>query len=145
MDAKPLPTESSKFSKILRAWVVFFLCWLTGFAFSYLRMYCRWGWPSHSHFLIFLNNQLFFYSQTALPHSLSIIGDNTAREIASVPVILCVSILFWLGIGVAFAWLVHRLRLFLTIPLALVSIFVALLAAQAFLYLFTIKIEVLGP
>ena len=56
-----------------------------------------------------------------------------------------VGILFWLAAGFAFAWFTRRLRLYFIIPLAVISVFVVLIAEQAALGLFGVQIDVIAP
>ena len=130
-------------SKVVKAGAAFFLCWLAGFGVSYILIYSRFRWPD-SHLIVFFLNQIFFYIQTALPHSFSTVGDN-GHFVLSGSAAIIVGIIFWLAVGFAFAWLTRRLRLYFTVPLAVVSIFVALIAAQALLYLFSIQIDGIAP
>jgi hypothetical protein len=58
---------------------------------------------------------------------------------------MIVSVIFWIVVGFAFAWFTRRLRLYFIIPLAVISIFVVLFAAQALLYFFGIRIDVIAP
>jgi hypothetical protein len=138
-----MTTKLTKFPKIAKAGAAFFLCWLAGSGVSYILIYSRFRWPDN-HLIVFFLNQIFFYVQTALPRSFATIGDNN-HEVLSGPAAIMVGIIFWLAIGFAFAWLTRRLRLYFTVPLAVVSIFVVLIAAQALLYFFSIQIEVIAP
>jgi hypothetical protein len=133
----------TEFPKVAKAGAAFLLCWLAGFGVSYLLIYSRFHWPD-SHLIVFFLNQIFFYVQTALPQSIVTVGDN-GREVLSSPWSVVLSVLFWLVIGFAFAWFARRLRLYFIIPLAVISVFVALIAAQALLYLFGIQIDVIAP
>ena len=135
--------QRTDFPKVAKASAVFFLCWLAGFAISYVRIYSKWGWPDN-RLITFFNNQIFFYIQTALPRSFSTIGDNN-HEVISGSWAIILSVIFWLVIGFVFAWFARRLRLYFTIPLAVIAIFVALIAAQALLYLFGLQIDVIAP
>lgn len=139
-----MTTKHTEFPKLAKGGVVFFLCWLAGFGLSHIWACSRFHSPD-SHLLVFFLNQIFFYSQTAVPHSLSAVdGDGHGRVILSGWLLLILSILFWLAIGGAFAWFTRRLRLYFTVPLAVVSVFAALIAAQVFLYLFSVRIDVLS-
>jgi len=138
-----MTTKHTEFPKLAKSGATFFLCWLAGFGVSYLLIDSRFRWPD-SHLIVFFLNQIFFYIQTALPHSFSTVGDNN-HFVLSGSAALIVGIIFWLAVGFAFAWLTRRLRLYFTVPLAVVSIFVALIAAQALLYLFSIQIDVIAP
>jgi Na+/H+ antiporter NhaD/arsenite permease-like protein len=134
---------NTEFPKAVKAGVVFFLCYLAGFVVSLIRIYSHSRWPDN-RVIIFFYNQIFFYIQTALPHSFSTIGDNN-HEVISGPPAVILSIIFWLAIGFAFAWFTRRLRLYFTIPLAVIAIFVSLIGAQALLYLCGIQIDVIAP
>jgi len=133
----------TEFPKIAKAGAAFFLCWLAGFGLSDLLIYSHFRWPD-SHLVVFFLNQIFFYVQTALPRSFVTTGDNN-HEVLSGAATIIVGVIFWLAVGFAFAWLTRRLRLYFTIPLAVVSIFVALVAEQAVLYFFGIEIDVIAP
>jgi hypothetical protein len=124
-----MTTKFTEFPKMAKVGAAFFLCWLAGFGMSYILIYSRFRWPD-SHLFVFFLNQIFFYIQTALPHSFSTVGDN-GHFVLSGSTAIIVGIIFWLAVGFAFAWLTRRLRLYFTVPLAVVSIFVALIAAQA--------------
>jgi hypothetical protein len=138
-----MTTKLTEFPKITKAGAAFFLCWLAGFGVSYILIYHRFRWPD-SHLIVFFLNQMFFYVQTALPHSFSTTGDN-GHEVLSGSAAIIVGVMFWLAIGFAFAWLTRRLRLYFTVPLAVVSIFIALVAEQAVLYFFGIQIDFIAP
>ncbi len=58
---------------------------------------------------------------------------------------MIVSVIFRIGVGFAFAWLTRRLRLYFTLPLAVISIFAVLLAVQMLLGFFDIQIDVIAP
>jgi hypothetical protein len=138
-----MTTKLTEFPKMAKAGAAFFLCWLAGFGVSYLLVISRFRWPD-SHLIVFFLNVIFFYIQTALPHDFSTVGDN-GHFVLSGSTAIMVGIIFWLAVGFAFAWLTRRLRLYFTVPLAVVSIFVALIAAQELLYLFGIEIGVTAP
>ena len=133
----------TEFPKVAKAGAAFFICWLAGFGVSYLLICSRFRWPD-SHLIVFFLNQLFFYFQTALPHSFSTTGSNN-HEVLSSPAAMIVSAIFWLAVGFTFAWPTRRLHLYFTIPLAVISIFVVLLAVQLVLGLFGIQIDVIAP
>ena len=143
MAARHMTTKHTEFPKLAKAGAAFYLCWLAGFGVSYLLIYSRFRWP-YSHFVVFFLNQIFFYLQTALPHSFSTIGDN-GHFILSGSAAIFVGIMFWLAAGFAFAWFTRRLRLYFIIPLAVISVFVVLIAEQAALGLFGVQIDVIAP
>jgi hypothetical protein len=138
-----MTTKATEFPKTAKAGAAFFLCWLAGFGLSYILIYSRFRWPDN-RLIVFFLNQIFFYVQTALPRSFETTGDNN-HDILSGPAALIAGVVFWLAIGFAFAWLTRRLRLYFTVPLAVVSIFIVLIAVQALLYFFNIQIEVIAP
>lgn len=89
---------------------------------------------------------MWFYPQEVLPHGLQTVDKwGVCYEIVSTPVTMILGVLFWLFVGVTFAWLSRRLHLYVAAPLAIIAIFVALFAAQAFLALFNVEIPVVGP
>ena len=135
-----MKTKLTEFPKIAKSGAAFFLCYLAGFGASYLLDFFRFRWPD-SRFFVFFLNQLFFYPQTALPQSFSTVGSNN-REVLSSPAAMIVSVLFWVIVGCAFAWLTRRLRLYFTVPLAVISIFVVLLAVELVLGLFGLQIVI---
>jgi hypothetical protein len=138
-----MTTTHTEFAKLAKGAAAFFVCWLAGFGVSYLLIYSRFPWPN-SRFIVFFLNQIFFYIQTALPRSFETSGDNNHDVLSGLPAII-VGVIFWLAIGFAFAWLTRRLRLCFIVPLAVVSVFVVLLAEQMVLSLFSIQIEVIAP
>lgn len=83
---------------------------------------------------------MWFYPEQVLPQGLQTTDKSGfCHQVVSAPTAMILSILFWVLVGFAFAWLTRRLRLYFTVPLAVVAIFVALFAAQAFLYLLGIE------
>jgi hypothetical protein len=89
---------------------------------------------------------MWFYPQEVLPHGFGTRDKiGASHEVVSAPVAMILSILFWLVIGGAFAWLTRRLRLYFTVPLAVIAIYVALFAAGSVLYLFGIETPIDGP
>ncbi|HEY4416826.1 MAG TPA: hypothetical protein VGO57_14135 [Verrucomicrobiae bacterium] len=144
-----MPTESTEFSKATKAGTAFLLCWQAGFVIS--SVWSSYGISSGlkmpgNRLLVFIGNQIFFYPQNVLPCGLmKSDAAGQSYEILSTPVGMILGFLFWLIVGVAFAWLTRRLRLYYTFPLAVTTIFVVLMAAVLFLGLFGIRIPVDGP
>jgi hypothetical protein len=140
-----MTTKRIEFPKLAKGGAAFFLCWLAGFGVSYLLIYSRFRWPDNRLIGFFLN-QIFFYIQTALPQSIiTDHGGGDDREILSGWLLKILSILYWLAVGVAFAWFARRMRLYFMIPLAAVSVFFALMSAELLLALFRLRIDVLAP
>jgi len=138
-----MTTQLTEFPKIAKAGAAFVLCWLAGFGVSYTLIYSRFRWPENRMIVFFLN-QIFFYVQTALPSGFTTTGDNN-HEVLSGSAAIIVGVIFWLSIGFAFAWCTRRLRLYFTVPLAGICIFMVLIAVQQLLYFFSIQIDVVAP
>ena len=138
-----MQNKKNDLPKIAKAGAVFFLCWLAGFGVSALLAYSRFRWPA-SHGIVFFLNQIFFYDQTALPRGILSTGGNRQEVLSGAAAIITGGI-FWLTVGFAFAWLTRRLRIYFTVPLAVISICAALFAGQAGLYFLGLQIAVTAP
>jgi hypothetical protein len=138
-----MTTKLTQFPKFAKAGAAFFLCWLAGFGASHILISSRFHWPD-SHLIVFILNQIFFYAQTALPSSFTTTGDNH-HEVLAGPAAVIVGVMFWLATGFVFAWFTRRLRLCFIVPLAVVSIFLVLITAQALLNFCRVQIEVIAP
>ena|ERR1039458_7931012 len=137
--------ERTEFPRVVKASVAFFLCWLSGFVISYVWVYSHWRLPGRDMFYR-LDNMMWFYPQYVLPHGFKTTDAVTnSHELMSAPTAMILSILFWAGVGFAFAWFARRLRLRFTVPLAVVAILVALTVAHALLNLFGIDAYMDGP
>ena len=140
-----MPIERAEFPKVAKASIAFYLCWLSGFVVSYVWVYSRWRLPSN-HLSVFFENQMWFYDQEVLPHGFyARDAAGYTHEVVSAPITIILSILVWLIVGFIFGWFTRRLRLYFTIPLAVIAIYAVLIIASGLFYVFGVEPYMDGP
>ena len=140
-----MPIERFEFWKAARAGVVFLFLFLVGFPISYMRIFSDWRSPQ-SMFLVFIDNQIWFYPQTVLPPGFQVVDSRSAcQEVISPPVAMLLSLLFWAVIVVCFAWVSRNLRFRFTVPLAALTIIFAPILVYMLLNIISIEPEFIGP
>ena len=142
--------ERTELQKAERACWVFIACLLAVFPVSYLNGYCRGFKPrdlQSVHFFGWLDTTILFLPQYVFPHGFSAGDLHSSHDVGiSTAASIVLSILFWVGVGISFAWLTRRLRFRFTVPTAIATIFVVTVAVHALLYfVFGIGAELDGP
>ena len=137
--------ERAEIPRVAKASLAFYLCWLSGFVVSYVWVYSRWRLPSN-RLGVFFENQMWFYPQFVLPHGFEAHdAAGYSHEIVSAPTTMIFSILVWLTVGFIFGWFTRRLRLYFTIPLAVIAIYAVLVITSGLFYVFGVAPYMDGP
>jgi len=137
--------ERTELRKAAKAGAVFLFIFLVGFPISYMRIFAFRHSP-HSLFLVFFDNQIWFYPQTVLPPGFQFVdAQGVCHGGVSPPIAMLLSLFFWAAVGAGFAWFTRNLRLRFTAPLAVLTIVFAPWVVYLLLHIFTIEPEVIGP